>query len=113
MKLTSKLRRSLARGLSVLLRFQKVLNRCLAANGEGIDFHLPPLITCLFLGLDLENSGQKTLRFIPPFEKKSIILFDGLVKSVSGRHPGESRGPELAEIAGFRISPRMTAKPGF
>ena len=30
---------------------------------------------------------------------------DALVKSLLGRHPGESRGPELLEITGFRLSP--------
>jgi len=31
--------------------------------------------------------------------------FDGLVKSLLKRHPGESRGPEHLEITGFRLSP--------
>jgi len=30
---------------------------------------------------------------------------DDLVKSLLGRHPGESRGPEHLEITGFRLSP--------
>jgi hypothetical protein len=32
-------------------------------------------------------------------------MFADLVKSLSERHPGESRGPEHIEIAGFRLSP--------
>jgi hypothetical protein len=32
-------------------------------------------------------------------------IFDGLVKSLLKRHPGESRGPEHLEITGFRLSP--------
>jgi hypothetical protein len=34
-----------------------------------------------------------------------ITNLDGLAKSLLGRHPGESRGPELLEITGFRLSP--------
>ncbi|OGQ00506.1 MAG: hypothetical protein A2Z51_06570 [Deltaproteobacteria bacterium RBG_19FT_COMBO_52_11] len=33
------------------------------------------------------------------------LNFDGLVKSILDRHPGESRGPEHLEITGFRLSP--------
>jgi hypothetical protein len=32
-------------------------------------------------------------------------MFDGFVKSLLGRHPGESRDPEHIEITGFRLSP--------
>jgi hypothetical protein len=34
-----------------------------------------------------------------------LIKFDGFVKSLLERHPGESRGPEHPEITGFRLSP--------
>jgi hypothetical protein len=34
-----------------------------------------------------------------------IFKIDDLVKSLLKRHPGESRGPELLEITGFRLSP--------
>ena len=34
-----------------------------------------------------------------------LLKIDGLVKSLLGRHPGESRGPEHVEINGFRLSP--------
>jgi len=34
-----------------------------------------------------------------------IINNDEFVKSRLGRHPGESRGPELLELTGFRLSP--------
>jgi hypothetical protein len=44
------------------------------------------------------------LLFIPEFDKPSP-KFDGLVKNLLGRHPGESRGPEGVEITGFRLSP--------
>jgi len=30
---------------------------------------------------------------------------DDFVKSHQGRHPGESRGPELLVFSGFRLSP--------
>jgi hypothetical protein len=30
---------------------------------------------------------------------------DDLIKSPKKRHPGESRGPELLEIIGFRLPP--------
>jgi hypothetical protein len=33
------------------------------------------------------------------------LNFDDLVKSPNKRHPGESRGPELIEITGFRLPP--------
>jgi hypothetical protein len=33
------------------------------------------------------------------------ISIDDLVKSPNKRHPGESRGPELIEITGFRLPP--------
>jgi len=32
-------------------------------------------------------------------------IIDDLVKSPKKRHPGESRGPELIEITGFRLPP--------
>ena len=38
-------------------------------------------------------------------EEKKDIKFDDLVKSLLGRHPGESRGPEHLEITGFRLAP--------
>jgi hypothetical protein len=34
-----------------------------------------------------------------------FVNFDDLVRSLLKRHPGESRGPELLEINGFRLSP--------
>jgi hypothetical protein len=34
-----------------------------------------------------------------------FLSLDELVKSLLERHPGESRGPEHLEIAGFRLSP--------
>jgi hypothetical protein len=34
-----------------------------------------------------------------------LIKFNELVKSLLNRHPGESRGPELIEIKGFRLLP--------
>jgi hypothetical protein len=34
-----------------------------------------------------------------------FIKIDDLVKSLLGRLPGESRGPERLEISGFRLSP--------
>ena len=34
-----------------------------------------------------------------------FIKIDDLVKSLLGRLPGESRGPERLEITGFRLSP--------
>ena len=34
-----------------------------------------------------------------------ITKNDEFVKSLLGRHPGESRGPEHLEITGFRLSP--------
>ena len=34
-----------------------------------------------------------------------FINSDGFVKSLFGRLPGESRGPERLEITGFRLSP--------
>jgi hypothetical protein len=37
------------------------------------------------------------------YQKFKILNVDGLVKSLSARHPGESRGPEHLEITGFRI----------
>ena len=36
---------------------------------------------------------------------KTNIKGDGLVKSPTGRHPGGSRGPEVVNISGFRLSP--------
>jgi hypothetical protein len=33
------------------------------------------------------------------------ITLDDFVKSLLKRHPGESRGPELIEMVGFRLSP--------
>jgi hypothetical protein len=38
--------------------------------------------------------------------------FDGLAKSLLGRHPGESRGPEHVEITGFRLSPDLMLEKG-
>jgi hypothetical protein len=35
----------------------------------------------------------------------SIFEFDEFVKSLFGRHPGESRGPEHPELTGFRLLP--------
>jgi hypothetical protein len=37
--------------------------------------------------------------------KKLSLNFDGLAKNLVDRHPGESRGPEYFEIAGFRLPP--------
>ena len=34
-----------------------------------------------------------------------VFNFDGLVKILLDRHPGESRGPEHIEITGFRLLP--------
>jgi hypothetical protein len=39
------------------------------------------------------------------WKKYIVATIDGLVKSLLGRHPGESRGPEHVEITGFRLSP--------
>jgi hypothetical protein len=48
--------------------------------------------------------------FILPEGEPFVIFklgmnFDGLVKSLFGRHPGESRGPERLDLTGFRLSP--------
>jgi hypothetical protein len=32
-------------------------------------------------------------------------MYDTFVKSHQDRHPGEGRGPEVADIPGFRLSP--------
>jgi len=36
-------------------------------------------------------------------QKYTVSNLDELVKSLLNRHPGESRGPELMEINGFRF----------
>ena len=50
--------------------------------------------------------SQKAL--IQSAEKSSSSNFDGLVKSPPGRHPGESRGPEVLGIPGFRLPPESS-----
>jgi hypothetical protein len=43
-----------------------------------------------------------------PFQNAKVLGFpiiDDLVKSLLKRHPGESRGPELSEMTGSRLSP--------
>ena len=39
-------------------------------------------------------------------QNQKLSELDRLVKSLLGRHPGESRGPERLEITGFRRLPR-------
>jgi hypothetical protein len=34
-----------------------------------------------------------------------MMKFDELLKSHQSRHPGESRGPEVLVVPGFRLSP--------
>jgi len=48
------------------------------------------------------TSGGQNIRQLAIVE---IGKFDDLVKSLLGRHPGESRGPEHLEMTGFRLSP--------
>jgi hypothetical protein len=44
--------------------------------------------------------GEKPLE-----QMAGSTIIDDLVKSLFGRLPGESRGPERLEITGFRLSP--------
>jgi hypothetical protein len=48
-----------------------------------------------------QEEGE-SLQFL---EHPKHLTLDDLVKSLSERHPGESRGPEHLEITGFRLSP--------
>jgi hypothetical protein len=41
----------------------------------------------------------------PLYGRFSVFSFDGVVKSLFGRHNGERRGPEHPELTGFRLSP--------
>jgi hypothetical protein len=50
--------------------------------------------------------GEMVFRMNAQKEAFSWRYFlDDLVKSLLGRHPGESRGPEQLEMTGFRLSP--------
>jgi hypothetical protein len=52
------------------------------------------------LRIRLLDMGEKPLE-----QMAGSTIIDDLVKSLFGRLPGESRGPERLEITGFRLSP--------
>jgi hypothetical protein len=64
-----------------------------------------------FLDLPVEGRHSRALHlklFTVPSALKTFyegINSDGFVKSHQSRHPGESRGPEVLVIPGFRLSP--------
>jgi hypothetical protein len=67
-------------------------------------------VTCASSAIGILSSiGFKVQGSRRDSEKKFITVcvynLDGLVKSLLGRLPGESRGPERLEITGFRLSP--------
>jgi hypothetical protein len=52
-----------------------------------------------------EEDTKKWDGLMYPHFRVSVVDLDGLVKSPESRHPGESRGPELVELTGYRLSP--------
>jgi hypothetical protein len=54
-------------------------------------------------GISLSSHAMKF--FEKRADKFSKANVNVLVKSLLGRHPGESRGPGLPEKTGFRLSP--------
>jgi len=86
-------------------------SRLPAIYSDDISYEAGGLMAYYPSGTDLDRGSASYIDKIlkganpadwPVGQPKKI---DGLVKSLFGRLPGESRGPERLEITGFRLSP--------